>query len=110
MLPCKDAVEKLVLARGESMSEIQNILCTFLFSLFCFICSVTIKDISEVITITGATANTVVGFILPSLFYLRLDTIERGGSLNIYRFLAYLTIVVMTAVSAKVLYTFFTSE
>jgi hypothetical protein len=75
MLPCKDAIEKLVMPRDIVMSKNQNLICTFALCLFIFLCSVGIKNIADVITITGATSNMIVGFNLPMLFYLKLDKI-----------------------------------
>lgn len=82
MLPCKDAIEKLVMPTGTEMNQNQNLMCTFGLAIFVFACSIGIKNIADVITITGATSNTIVGFNLPMMFYLKLDTIERGGSFN----------------------------
>ena len=45
----------------------------------CFVLAVAIPNISDAMTVIGATSNPLVGFTLPIVFYLKMDTL-RGGN------------------------------
>ena len=40
--------------------------------------AVSIPNISDAMTVIGATTNPIVGFSLPIIFYLRMDTLKNG--------------------------------
>ena len=53
-------------------------MCTLGLITLVFAFSVGISNISDVILVVGATANTIIGFCLPMIFYLKLIEIEKG--------------------------------
>ena len=61
------------------MNKKQNIVVTLGVVSTCFLLAVAIPNISDAMTVIGATSNPIVGFTLPVVFYLKMDT-ERGGS------------------------------
>ena len=44
----------------------------------CFVLAVAIPNISDAMTVIGATTNPIVGFTLPIVFYLKMDTLRNG--------------------------------
>ena len=76
LMPCKDTIEELYLGQGMKMNIDQNLYVTLLIVTTCFIAAVATPDISDVITFVGATTNPIVGFTLPIMFYLRMDSLR----------------------------------
>ena len=82
-MPCKDTIEELYLGQGRKMNIDQNLYVTLLIVTTCFIAAVATPDISDVITFVGATTNPIVGFTLPIMFYLRMDSLRTPNQINI---------------------------
>mmetsp|Transcript_32483 Transcript_32483/g.42936 ORF Transcript_32483/g.42936 Transcript_32483/m.42936 type:complete len:98 (+) Transcript_32483:712-1005(+) len=61
------------------MNKVQNLVVTLIIVTICFVCAVAIPNISDAMTVIGATSNPLVGFTLPIVFYLKMDTL-RGGN------------------------------
>ena len=61
------------------MNKKQNLVVTIIMVTTCFVLAVAIPNISDAMTVIGATSNPLVGFTLPIVFYLRMDTL-RGGN------------------------------
>jgi len=78
-MPCKDTIEELYLGPGKTLNSKQNIVVTLVIVTICFLAAVVIPNISDAMTVIGATTNPLVGFTLPIVFYLRMDTL-RGGN------------------------------
>ena len=55
------------------MSNKENIIVSLLMVLFCYILALTLPNIGSVIAVTGATVNPVIGYILPIVFYMKID-------------------------------------
>ena len=55
------------------MTNGENILCTFIVVSACFLAAVCIPNISDAMTVIGATSNPTVGFCLPIIFWLKSD-------------------------------------
>lgn len=72
VLPAKYSWEALRHGSGE-MSNVENAVVTAVMVLFCYTLAITLPNIGSVISITGASVNPMVGFILPILFYLKID-------------------------------------
>ena len=70
-IPAKDTYFQLL--NLESVSEKQNRLVSFILVLTTYMLSVSIPNIKDAITLTGATVNPFIGFIFPIIFYIRLD-------------------------------------
>ena len=83
LMPCKDTVEELYLGQGRTMNQMQNTVVTLLIVTTVFIAAVAIPNISDAMTVIGATSNPLVGFTLPVVFYLKMDTL-RGGNTSCY--------------------------
>lgn len=75
ILPCKSAIEKLICQNGQEMTDNQNYFCTFTLVTLSFAVSVGVNNIADIILVLGASANTIVGFCLPIIFYLKVDEI-----------------------------------
>lgn len=78
-MPCKDTIEELLLGPNRRMDAKTNFLVTLGIVSTCFVLAVAIPDIATAMTFIGATSNPLVGFTLPIVFYLRMDTL-RGGN------------------------------
>lgn len=79
LMPVKDTIEELYLGQGQTMNKKQNLVVTIIMVTTCFVLAVAIPNISDAMTVIGATSNPLVGFTLPIVFYLRMDTL-RGGN------------------------------
>ena len=71
MLPAKDTVEYL-LYPDQVMNFKQNIIVTMILCLTCYILAVALPGVGEIISFLGCTANPMVGYILPVIFYLTI--------------------------------------
>ena len=82
LMPVKDTMEELYLGPGKTMNAMQNFLMTLLIITTCFVLAVAIPNISDAMTVIGATSNPIVGFTLPIAFYLKMDTLRGGNQSN----------------------------
>jgi amino acid permease len=73
ILPCKDTIEELFLQPEQKLSGKQNALATFVIVLISFGLSLAIPNIGDAMTILGATTNSGIGFLLPIIYYLKLE-------------------------------------
>jgi len=80
LLPCKDTIEELYLGQGQTMNKLQNIIVTLIIVTTCFVLAVAIPNISDAMTVIGATTNPLVGFTFPIVFYLKMDTLQGGNT------------------------------
>ena len=55
------------------MTRGENLLCTFIVVTACFLAAVCIPNISDAMTVIGATSNPAVGFCLPIIYWLKMD-------------------------------------
>ena len=78
LMPVKDTIEELYLGQGRTLNACQNFIVTFGIVSLCFLFAVAIPNISDAMTVIGATSNPLVGFSLPIIFYLRMDTLRNG--------------------------------
>ena len=82
LMPVKDTIEELWLGQGVTMNKKQNLIVTFGVVTTCFVFAVAIPNISDAMTVIGATTNPLVGFTLPIFFYLKMDTLKNGPQSN----------------------------
>ena len=78
LMPTKDTIEELYLGPGKTMNKLQNLIVSFIVVSICFVLAVAIPNISDAMTVIGATSNPLVGFTLPCIYYLKMDTIRNG--------------------------------
>ena len=78
-MPVKDTIEELYLGQGLTMNKKENFIVTLIIVSTCFVLAVAIPNISDAMTVIGATSNPLVGFTLPIVFYLKMDE-KRGGN------------------------------
>lgn len=71
ILPSKDTYEELVYP-NRTMTKEQNLFITIVMCLICYVLAVAIPGIGDAITILGCTTNSLIGFILPVIFYLKI--------------------------------------
>ena len=57
----------------DKMSVKENIFVSVAMIFLCYTLALLLPNVGSVIAVTGATVNPFVGYILPILFYLRLD-------------------------------------
>jgi hypothetical protein len=76
MLPCKTAIESLL--NIPTMTTYQNILCTFTLIALVFCLSIPTTKISDASIIIGTISNSLIGYNLPIMYYLRYDEQTRG--------------------------------
>ena len=79
LMPCKDTIEELYLGHGRVMNAKQNFFVTLTIVTICFVAAVAIPNISDAMTVIGATTNPLVGFTLPIVFYLKMDELKTGS-------------------------------
>ena len=78
----------------------------------CFLAAVFIPNISSAMTVIGSTTNPLVGFCLPIIFYLRMDTLSSGGTNQFAprRLIAHTVNILMIAIGIMSLVLFFMSD
>ncbi len=72
ILPSKDAYEELMCG-PEGMSSRLNLIMTAAMIVICFVLAIAIPSISDIVEVLGYTTNPMIGFILPIMFYLKLN-------------------------------------
>jgi amino acid permease len=104
LLPCKDTIEEVFLKPGEKLSNKQNIIATFILVLISFGFSILIPNIGDAMTILGATTNTGIGFLLPIIYYLKIE--EKAPRFASHKVIAYIVFAVCCCCSVIELVTF----
>ncbi len=79
-------------------------LATFILVAVSFLLSLVIPNIGDAMTILGATTNTLIGFIMPILYYLKLE--EKAPRWATHKVVAYFVLVLMCCSSVVELGTF----
>ena len=96
ILPVKDTIEELFW-KEKGLSKKINVLITLALVVICYLLSILIDDIGDAITLTGATINPVVGYIIPILFYWKVrEDLPLKSKEKIF---CLFTIIVITAAS-----------
>lgn len=71
ILPMKDSIEEV---RGKGgLDKKENIKWTAILVGVCCVLSCAVLSIGQVMTILGATTNSAIGFLLPVVFYLKVE-------------------------------------
>ena len=70
ILPMKDSVEEI---RNKKLTPKENVMWTMIFVWTCCIISCAFRSIKTPMTILGATTNSAIGFLLPILYYLKME-------------------------------------
>ena len=70
VLPNKDSVEEI---RNKKFTPKENFMWTMIFVWTSCIISCAFKSIKTPMTILGATTNSAIGFLLPIMYYLRME-------------------------------------
>ena len=70
VLPTKDSLEEV---RGRKFTSRDNIIWTVVLDLICLAISCAFQSIKTPIAILGATTNSAIGFLLPILYYLKME-------------------------------------
>jgi amino acid permease len=104
VLPCKDAIEEMTLGQTRMLNSFENLIVTTLIVFVCFVFALAVRNIGEALQLVGAVTNPIVGFILPSAYYLKVN---KGGASNI---IAVINPSIMTVLSLGSLYVFFCSR
>lgn len=104
ILPCKDTCEELFLQPNQKLSTKQNVLVTFVIVLISFALSLAIPNIGDAMTILGATTNSGIGFLLPIIYYLKME--NKAPKWSNQRIFAYTVFVVICLSSVIELGTF----
>ncbi|CAI2366833.1 unnamed protein product [Moneuplotes crassus] len=92
-IPAKDACEK-ILYPTSTMTPTQNFFMTIAICIGCYCAAVGIPGIGDAITIFGCTLNPLIGFILPVVFYLKVeDQVPMWKRAGCYFVLVFITCV-----------------
>ena len=74
VLPSKDSVEELILGKdGKKLSSTQNFVCTFCLIAVSWGIAIVVPTIGDAMTILGATTNSWIGFLIPIVFYCKIE-------------------------------------
>lgn len=89
------------------MTETQNRTISVVMVFVTYLFSVAIPNITDVITLTGATINPFIGFIFPILFYLKLDPKPYCSLQKIFAFVVMILIMISSILG---LYNYFSPK
>ena len=106
LLPAKDSIEELVM--GESRKKFsgkQNFICTLGIVIAAWGIAILVPTIGDAMTILGATTNSGIGFLLPIVFYLKIES-ENGGPWRKDKILSYVVFATICVCSVIELYTY----
>ena len=79
VLPAKDSVEEIMLGKeGVKFSTKQNFFCTLGIIIIAWAIAIIVPTIGDAMTILGATTNSGIGFLIPIVFYLKIEK-NNGG-------------------------------
>ena len=68
------------------MNKKQNLVVTLIVVSTVFLCGTVIPNISDAMTVIGATTNPLCGFTLPIVFYLKMDALRDLIKIHKYLF------------------------
>lgn len=105
ILPMKDSIEE-VRGRGP-FNKKENLLWTALLVAICCILSCAVMSIGAAMTILGATTNSAVGFLLPVVFYMKVE--RKTSKFTNVKIAAYL-LFVFICISSVITLTLFTID
>jgi amino acid permease len=80
-------------------------MCTLGITIFSFISALFIPTIGDVLSVSGATINTAIGFLFPIVFYLKLEE-KKGGKFTNEKCTLYILFVFICICSIIELYSF----
>ena len=80
VLPSKDSFEELLMKDQEKFSSKQNFMCTFGIITLAYVIALVVPSIADAMTILGATTNSGIGFLMPIVFYRKVQSNKEGGS------------------------------
>lgn len=104
ILPCKDTLEEILFKDSQRFNKKQNLIWTFVLCALCFVISIGIPNIGDCTTILGATTNSAIGFILPVIYYLKID--KKAPAFSPQKIACYCTLVFICIASVIELVTF----
>lgn len=106
VLPVKDSLEELFIKDKEvKFSFKQNMFITLAIIAVAWVFAIVVPTIGDAMTILGATTNTFIGFLLPIVFYLKIES-KRGDKFSNDKVFAYIIFVFMCCCSVIELYTY----
>lgn len=110
VLPAKDSIEELIMGESrKNFSVAQNFGCTLFIVIVSWGIAVKIPTIGDAMTILGATTNSGIGFLLPIIFYLKIER-ENGGAWRKDKVLSYLVFFTICVCSVIELYSYAKKE
>jgi amino acid permease len=86
-LPCKDSIEEMFLGNRRKLTSKENVLLTFLLITISYIIAILVPGFGDAVTILGATTNSAIGWLLPIIYFLKMNRKKRNFSNK--RYLAY---------------------
>lgn len=103
ILPCKDSVEEM-LWPGKTMTKKQNFVVTIVLCVVAWGLALAIPNFGDALTILGATTNSGIGFLLPVIYYLKVE--EKAPRFTPTKIICYFTFVFICCASVIELGTF----
>jgi amino acid permease len=100
ILPVKDSIEEITCKKGETLSKKSNIIWTFILSTIALAVALTVPNISDAMTILGATTNSGIGFLLPIHFYFKTQKDNKKiTNMKIMCIIIYVVICISSAIT-----------
>lgn len=91
--------------KGEKFTFKQNALCTFGLVTFAVAIAIFVPSIGDAMTILGATTNSGIGFLIPIVFYLKIEE-KRGGRWTNMKVMSYIVFGTICVCSLITLYSY----
>lgn len=106
VLPCKDGIEELMISdKNKKFTPKQNFIVTFVIILVAYIIAIVVPSIGDAMSILGATTNTGVGFLLPIIFYNRIES-RNGSKFSNDKVFSYIVFIFICCCSVAEIYSF----
>mmetsp|Transcript_2002 Transcript_2002/g.2980 ORF Transcript_2002/g.2980 Transcript_2002/m.2980 type:complete len:435 (-) Transcript_2002:22-1326(-) len=105
VLPTKDSIEELTM-KGKSFSKGQNAVWTLIIVVVACAIAIVVPTIGDAMTILGATTNSFIGFLIPCIFYLKIQNNEGNKTITAHKITCFIVIVFICCSSVTTLYTY----
>jgi amino acid permease len=99
VLPCKDTIEEIMLGQTRIMNGSENLICAIAIVSCCFLFAVAVPNIGDVMLVSGATCNPIVGFVLPVAYWLKVDKSSRFSCSRILAITVAATTCILSLIS-----------
>lgn len=111
VLPSKDSVEELMFGKQKKKFTVtQNFICTLCLIAVSWGIAILVPTIGDAMTILGATTNSWIGFLIPIVFYSKIESRDGKSNFTATKSVSYLIFLLICVCSCITLYTYATSK